>query len=112
MRTQNCTKCNINKPLVEFQIRKDTKNGYRKDCKYCQKKSKSNHYFQNKEEINLKCKQYYKENKEAINTNKKVYWQIHYLNNREYYLGYQSKYRENNKYLCNDRINKWAKTER
>ena len=33
-----CTKCKIEKPLFLFGKRKDSKDGFRCDCKDCQKK--------------------------------------------------------------------------
>ena len=36
--TKICIKCNIEKPLLEFPKRKNSKNGYRNDCKICKSK--------------------------------------------------------------------------
>lgn len=37
MEKKICSKCGEEKELSEFNIRKDTKNGFRADCKLCRK---------------------------------------------------------------------------
>ena len=50
----NCNKCNIDKDLIEFQKRSDTKSGYRTICKSCDRERYKLWRSVNKE----KCKEY------------------------------------------------------
>jgi len=36
-----CNRCNIGKPLIEYHIRRDSKDGYRNTCKECRNKQHS-----------------------------------------------------------------------
>ena len=66
-----CTKCNINKNLIEFYVDKKQSSGYRPSCKECEKK-----YRDSRKSIRSEYdKKYYKENKEIKDNYKKKYYQ-------------------------------------
>jgi hypothetical protein len=97
MKKKLCSKCKIQKNLIEFNVDSNTKLGYRSQCKLCIK----NKYTLQKDEILLKQKQnynpkskkdYYKINKEKINEYHKKYYQ----ENKEYIKEHKKKYYENN----------------
>lgn len=71
--TKNCSKCKIEKELSEFNKDKRSKSGLQSVCKYCLKQ----YYEANKRHHAERCKQ-------------------HYTNNKEYYIEYHKKYREDN----------------
>lgn len=102
--TKKCSKCGLIKCLTKFNKRKNSKDGYRYDCRLCQQ----NDYNKNKEYYKLKMKEnrlskideyrkrdkkYYNENKESILKNKKEY----YLDNKDKILYYKEKYYNENK---------------
>ncbi len=108
-KTKVCSKCGVVKPLTNefFNVRKDSKDGYRNDCKLCKTlydnqryvknedkvKEKSNkQYHNNKKSIKIKKQEYYKKNKSLFKNKSKV----NYIENRELRLEKQKKYRENN----------------
>jgi hypothetical protein len=90
-----CNKCHIEKDFSEFHKRKDSKDGYRNDCKECNRQSNKLKYSKNKEKIRERHKQYYKNNTEylnKINKNNKNKNKEKYKNtNKEYYLKNQKK---------------------
>ena len=59
---KKCSKCGIQKPLVEFSRNKSTKDGHTRQCKSC----KAQYRAQNKEKIAKRNARYYEENKEKI----------------------------------------------
>lgn len=71
---KTCNKCMVEKNILEFYIRKDSKNGYFNKCKAC-------------------CARYSEENKEKILIKVKKYAE----NNIEKVKGYKTKYRIKNK---------------
>lgn len=55
---KKCSKCNEVKPYEEFQRRKDSKDGYRSQCKECFNNHQRNYYNKNKEHIRERNKKY------------------------------------------------------
>ena len=90
METKICSKCNIEKPLMEFTKRPKT-NSYYGTCKECKrlyakeyrqnnngiiKEKRKRKYQENIEELRAKGRKYYYENKEKISErNKKYYYE-------------------------------------
>lgn len=79
-----CSKCNIEKPISEFNKRSNSKDGLRFDCRECQKlsyESKREYYigkmkanrFEKIDEYVKRDKQHYEENKVLILEKKKQY---------------------------------------
>jgi len=85
-----CKKCNIKKELNEFCKRKDTKDGYHRYCKTCQKLENDKFYQDNKEKLKPNHTKYRKVNKKYFNE----YSKQHYQNNKEYYNKYWKKRHE------------------
>lgn len=66
-----CTKCGINKPLVEFSIDNSNKtNGRCAACKDCQRQYR----IKNNEEIIKRKKEYYEKNKTRINEHRHIFY--------------------------------------
>ena len=81
---KTCNKCNQTKPLTEFHKDKNTKDGFRQQCKEC-----VNEYYQkNKECISTRHKEYRQNNKESIAEYKKEYYQI----NKKRKIKYNNQY--------------------
>lgn len=77
-----CNKCNIEKDIIEFPIRKTSKTGYRNICKKCFNKQKY---------------------KSSIGNTKRLDWK---LENKDKISEYKKKWRDKNKdYIINYRIN-------
>ena len=56
---KKCSKCNIEKELSEFYRRKDSKDGYRNECKICKNEISKKYSIENYEKVfNIKKKYY------------------------------------------------------
>ena len=123
METKVCSKCNLEKELPNFRKRKDSKDGFRTECKECSyivwknyrdnndekiKDQKRKEYVDNREKILLKVKNYREENIDVIrikdnDRSKKRYqkdpnrYKIYYENNKETILTYKKEWSEKNK---------------
>lgn len=98
-----CTKCNIEKKLIEFPKKKASKDGFRTDCKVCFSSHKRAYNTVNKVAIAEYSKVYRVNNKVAITAKQKV-WRddnkeyiakkdkIYHANNKEVYRAYNKKY--------------------
>ena len=105
---KTCTKCGAEKPLLEFNKSKSSKDGLSYQCKLCAKTSASNWYEDNKESAKHIRKKYYDENIDKIKEYQKIWraknkeildvkkteWR---KNNLEKQRQSSKKYRENNK---------------
>lgn len=98
-----CNKCNISKPLSEYELRADT-GKYRNTCRECRKKYCNEWQKQNKEHV----KQYLEDTKEYRQERAKKYYEKHAEklkaysksfrdDNKEYYNEYNKKYKSENK---------------
>lgn len=90
MITKVCKVCEVEKPISEFYLRKDSIDGHRHDCSQCHRLNKKNYRNEfpekeknntfkwrknNPEKIKTLSKKYYYENKERIiNQNKNYYY--------------------------------------
>ena len=90
-----CTKCKELLIVCElnFTRRKDSKDGFRNECKRCKTKYNKQYREEHKEELTEKKKQYYEENKEEILEKQKEY----YEENKEEILIVNKQYREKHK---------------
>ena len=70
---KTCKHCKIEKLLTEFPKRKSSKDGYRNECKCCQKKYNQKYYEKNIEIIKERSKKYVEDNKEHIKEYQKKY---------------------------------------
>jgi hypothetical protein len=86
---KTCSKCKINKKLIDFYKKSASKDGYRSECKECNNKSskvyKINWYNANKERL--------KENKDSESA--KLYLVEYKKKNKEKINHWRKKYRDN-----------------
>ncbi len=92
--TKICTKCKTEKPLTDFELRKDT-NKYRNQCKKCLLEKRKKYRENNKEKIALRKKIYYEKNKECILLKQKEVMKDD--EHREYKKKYAKEYYKKNK---------------
>lgn len=88
METKICNRCQLEKNIDEFELRKDT-GKYRNTCKECRKSYCKNWYKNNLEHV----KNYREENKETIRKKARIY----YEKNQEHLKKYSKEFREENK---------------
>ena len=70
--TKVCIKCNIERPLIDFEFRKDTQK-YRNVCKKCRYLQKYKMDGRStKEDINKKRRELYQKNKDEINAKRRL----------------------------------------
>lgn len=113
METKLCSKCKVQKNLIEFNVDANTKSGYRSQCKLCIKNTyikhkdkilnkikadynpdkKAEYYKSKKSEILAKNKKYYDSNKSSVLSQKHKYYKL----NKEDIVDFQRKYYEKNK---------------
>jgi len=58
---KKCCRCKLDKPIVDFQKRKDAKDGLKYWCKECDSLSMKKHYKANTDKVLTACKKRYKE---------------------------------------------------
>lgn len=118
MEKKICIKCNEEKPLIDFNKNKESKDGHENTCKCCksvymkkykeEKKEKIREYnrqymIDNKEKIKNYKKDYYNKNKKISTKIKKYagheseYYKDYYNKNKNKIIENQKKYRTNNK---------------
>ena len=113
---KKCSKCDLIKPLTEFNKRTNSKDGLRFECKSCQKVNYTNNrerYIgkmkenrKNKlDEYKKRDKDYYESNKEKILNKKREY----HINNQEKILNKKREYYYNNKEKRNEYNKQWIK---
>jgi len=101
---KKCTKCQVEKELVEFSPHPSTKDGRQTHCRSCKRewasvnkdKIRNTHKKwneNNKENLKIYNKKYYEQNKERAKSNKQRY----YKDNKEKLLEYNKKYYQENK---------------
>jgi len=90
-----CSKCKIDKDFSEFSLRKDSKDGFRNECKNCLKLQRKDYFDnyrkENVEEINKKIKDYYFKNPEKRKDKTKKWLD----KNTSYFKKYQKDRRKN-----------------
>jgi len=91
--TKKCTKCQVEKELVEFSAHHLAKDGKQTRCKSC----KSEWASANKDKIRNSRKKWVEANKEKSKEYNKIYLKKYYQENKEYYNEYIKKHREENK---------------
>jgi hypothetical protein len=125
METKVCSKCNIEKELVEFNKQKQGKYGVRGHCRECQRKETKKYKFNNKKKIaeynkkwNYQNKKYYQEYRkiwENKNPDKLQYKRENFKkNNPNYYNEYQIKRKKEDilfhlKCKMRDSVNRYLK---
>ena len=107
METKVCSKCNKEKEICEFYKRKESKDGYRSDCKKCKLKTGQNWRNENKEKIKENGKSWRELNKERIKENGKSWRE---LNKEKVYL-VKKEYRKLNQEKIRETAQKYRQTE-
>jgi hypothetical protein len=90
---KECTKCKVKKELSDFSKRKDSKDGFRNECRVCLKKYLKNYQKENRQLLISKKREYYQLNKEDIKKETRRYR----VNNKEKISEQNRKYYKNNK---------------
>lgn len=75
MEKKVCTKCEIEKPLTEYNKEKRVKSGLRACCKECNKANSKKYRQENREKIKAQKKKYRQENREKERTRHKKWEQ-------------------------------------
>lgn len=112
MEKKICSKCNIEKELLDFNKYKLSKDGHKPCCRECQKIESKIYKQKNKEKIKEWSKEYYINNKDRIMKVHSEYeirekskilkrGKTYYSNNKEKYLINQRNYREKNRESVN-----------
>ena len=100
-----CSKCLLEKKIENFAKRKDSPDGYRKQCRECRKGVIKQYRKNNKKKLYTYSKIYYEENKEKIDKYKKEY----NTTNKEKMEKVRKKYVKNNKEKLSLRRNEYYK---
>lgn len=69
---KKCNKCEIEQLLENFNLKKDSKDGFSSICKLCKKEIDKDYYERNKENVLNKVKKYREENTDKINVYKEL----------------------------------------
>jgi hypothetical protein len=102
METKICTKCDIDKPLVDYNVCSRVKDGRKAECRVCQNIANRKYKLENKEKISENNKKWNSENKKYYQEYGKVYRVENYdkisenrknfkINNPQYYNEYNKK---------------------
>lgn len=108
METKICSKCSLEKNLFDFYQRKDTKNGYRSDCKKCFNKNSVILRKKNPEKTKERKQEYFQKNKKLL-LEKKQNWR---KNNPEEYKKQTQDYWEKNKDIQTQKKKVWIQNNR
>lgn len=109
MGTKICSKCDIEKETCEFRKRKDSKDGFRTECKECSylvwkkyrdknseliKNKKKDDYNKNRKKILNRVKKYREENIDVVREKDRIRSNEKYKSNPEIYQSYYNKNKE------------------
>lgn len=111
MMEKRCHKCKVVKPLNDFYKRKESKDGYRNDCKQCRKKNQKKYYQKNREEIVAKSRiesKKYRFSEQGKLTRKK-YWDKYYKENKDKILSKNKKWCKENQERYRESVKKYRK---
>ena len=110
MENKVCSKCCKEKKIFEFRKRKDSKDGFRSECKECSylvckkyrdinseiiKNKKKDYYNNNRKKILNIVKEYREQNIDVIREKDKIRSKKKYKNNPELYQSYYNKNKQN-----------------
>jgi hypothetical protein len=104
METKICKKCGELKSVENFNKRSSSKDGFRFECKICQKKYSKVYYSKNRESILISSKKYYENNVENYRETHKQY----YRDNKENILERTKLNQKNNKKIYSERSKIWV----
>tara|TARA_R110002033_G_scaffold115159_1_gene159867 strand:- start:38 stop:727 length:690 start_codon:yes stop_codon:yes gene_type:complete len=101
---KTCTKCKVEKELVDFGKHKLSKGGYHLRCKSC----RNEYYLNNKEILKVKRREYIKRNKEKLKYKTKKYYEANKKKIRESH----KKYQEANKEKIKEKAKQYAEANK
>lgn len=87
-----CSKCGEEKELSEFHNRKESKDGFRNECKKCRLKVESDRHLKNRDKNNERSRLHYKNNREERLRKQQEY----YKRNKHHILAREKQYRADN----------------
>ena len=70
---KKCNKCSESKTLDNFTVRKDSKDGYRNQCKICEKEKNNNWYQRNKELVIINQRKWREKNPDKKRKTDKIW---------------------------------------
>lgn len=108
METKICSKCKEEKEVCEFYKRKDTKDGYRFDCKICFNERCSKYRLDNVGKIRDRKRNYFQKNKQTL-LEKKQLWR---KNNPEQYKKQVKDYWDKVKVVQSEKKKVWINNNR
>jgi hypothetical protein len=79
-----CNRCLIKRDIVDFDKRKDSKDGHRNECKICRRKIKKDYANKNKEKILVLAKKWRDNNPEKVKNRIKKYHELNYEKEKKY----------------------------
>lgn len=116
MENKICRECKLEKKLNEYNIKKNSKDGYQPYCKLCKKEIDSLYYINNKDKILEKVKHYRVENTDKIKESKitrkdkiKITKKTYNENNKEKIYKYNKEYFLNNKDTLSEKHKEYMK---
>lgn len=93
-RFKTCSKCGERKSLLYFAVDRRSSDGRTGDCKTCRSRESSEYYYQNREQILIKVKEYQETHKEG----RSVYFENYQRDHKEHLKKVASKrYKKNKK---------------
>jgi hypothetical protein len=98
-----CIICCVEKPKNEFNTRKDSKDGYRNNCKKCLSEKGKKYYKENMYDINKRNNKYHKENHNLIQKQRRKYRE----KNSEKIKESSKQYYQENKEIINEKSNQY-----
>ena len=105
---KKCTKCKIEKCLIDFHKHKRSKDGLTSRCKECSLEDKKEYYEKNRDKVKQRVKEYREENIEDVKKRVKS----NYEENRESLLEYKRNYHKTYKDRQKELTSKWREENR
>ena len=118
-----CSKCGETKPIFKFSVDKRNLDGRIGVCKICRSREYLKYYYQNRDRILIKIKEYQDNHKKARNIYNEKYREDHkeqlkknakkwYMSNKEAIKKRNLKYYQENKEACQARRELWIEKNR
>jgi len=92
-RFKTCSKCGERKSLLYFAVDRRSSDGRTGDCKTCRSRESSKYYYQNREQILIKVKEYQETHKE----DRSVYFENYQRDHKEHLKKVASRWYKKNK---------------
>jgi len=113
-----CSKCGETKPVFKFPVEKRNTDGRMGTCKVCRNKEGLKYYYQNRDKVLVRCKEYQDIHKKDRSIYNKNYWEKHkeqlkknaekwYKSNKKEIKKRNLKYYQENREACQARRELW-----